>query len=133
MTKKPIDKTDNAIKKSELDNAIEKSNTDSDELDRIRAKKVAKVGERIDAFQKDIDEITAMKSDFTWADFGHDEPEWGFRESEEMPSAFDVCQNGQTVALTGDPKWAMLVCDLLNRARLEELIMSYHKGENKDE
>jgi hypothetical protein len=26
--------------------------------------------------------------------------------------------------MTADPKWALLVTDLLNRARLEELIMS---------
>ena len=72
-----------------------------------------------------------MQREFTWADFGFDEPEWGFRESNEMPGAFDICQRGQTVALSGDPKWSMLVCDLLNRARLEELIVT--KGEEKDD
>ena len=68
-----------------------------------------------------------MQKEFTWADFGFDEPEWGFKESDEMDGAFDICQRHQMVAMTADPRWAMLVTDLLNRAKLEELIMNHNR------
>ena len=103
----------------------------SDELKKIRAEKMAALGKKIEAVEEKVGEIRAEQNEFTWTDFGYDEPEWGFRESEEMPGAFDLCQKGETVAMTGDPSWAMLVCDLLNRARLEELIVG--KGAEKDD
>jgi hypothetical protein len=104
----------------------------NDELSEIRRKKMEALRSKVSDVQEKVDEIQAMQREFTWSDFGFDEPEWGFRESGEMPGAFDVCQRGQTVALTGDPKWAMLVTDLLNRARLEELTLT-HGGESDEE
>ena len=103
----------------------------SDELEKIRAEKMAALNEKINAVEEQFEDIQSMKKEFTWADFGFDEPIWGFRESTEMAGAFDVCQQGETVAITGDPRWAMLVCDLLNRAKMEELIMQ--EGAEKNE
>jgi hypothetical protein len=96
----------------------------SEDIEKIRAKKVAEMQAKIKNMEKDVDEVRAMQNQFTWADFDIDEPDWGFRVSEEMEGAFEVCQQGQIVAMTADPKWALLVTDLLNRARLEELIMT---------
>ena len=104
----------------------------TDELDEIRKKKMAEISDKMKQVEKDVEEVRAMQNEFTWADFGFDEPMWGFRESEDMPGAFDVCQQGETVALTGDPRWAMLVTDLLNRAKLEELIVNSKEGEEDD-
>tara|TARA_R100000005_G_C4961151_1_gene177785 strand:+ start:10 stop:327 length:318 start_codon:yes stop_codon:yes gene_type:complete len=104
----------------------------SDEIEKIRKKKLEALRAKASKVEKDVDELKAMQKEFTWADFGYDEPEWAFRESEEMPGAFDVCQNRQTVALTGDAKWAMLVTDLLNRARLEELTLTKEVKESAD-
>jgi len=103
----------------------------SNELDDIRAKKSAAVSERLKAVSDEIDEIDALKNAFAWKDFGFYEPEWGFRMSQEVPDAFEICQRGQTVALTQDTNWCMLVCDLLNRARMEELIAN--QGGKMDE
>ena len=105
----------------------------NDELTEIRKKKMEALRAKVSDVQEKVDEIQAMQREFTWSDFGHEEPEWGFRESDEMPGAFDVCQRGHTVALTGDPKWAMLVTDLLNRARLEELTMNHGGGDDEAE
>ena len=96
----------------------------SEDLEKIRAKKVADMQAKVKGMEKDFEEVRAMQNQFTWADFGYDEPDWGFRVSETMEGAFDVCQQGQIVAMTADAKWALLVTDLLNRARLEELIMT---------
>jgi hypothetical protein len=103
----------------------------TDELEEIRAKKMAALGQKITDAEKQFEEIDAMKNEFTWEDFGFEEPEWGFRVSQDVPDAVEVCQKRQTVALTQSPEWAMLVCDLLNRAKLEELIVA--QGEKKDE
>ena len=104
----------------------------TDELDEIRKKKIAEISDRIQKVEKDVEEVRAMQKEFTWADFGFDEPEWGFRASEEMEGGIDVCQRGETVAITGDERWAMLVTDLLNRAKLEELIVNSKEGEKDD-
>ena len=96
----------------------------SDELAKIRAEKMAALGKKITDVEEQFEDIQALKNEFSWNDFGYDEPEWGFRASTDVPDAYEVCQKGQTVALTQSPEWAMLVCDLLNRAKLEELIMS---------
>ena len=104
----------------------------SDDLEEIRAKKLAAISEKMDKVEQEVADIRAMQNEFTWADFGYDEPEWGFRESQDVPGAFEICQKREIVALTQDTRWAMLVTDLLNRARLEELIVHSKEGE-KDE
>jgi len=96
----------------------------SEDLEKIRAKKVAEMQAKVKGMKEDFEEVQAMQNQFTWADFGFEEPDWGFRLSETMEGAFEVCQQGQIVAMTADAKWALLVTDLLNRARLEELIMT---------
>ena len=98
--------------------------SDKEDIEKIRAKKVAEMQAKVKDMEKDFEEVQAMQNQFTWADFGFDEPDWGFRLSETMEGAFEICQQGQIVAMSADPKWALLVTDLLNRARLEELIMS---------
>ena len=103
----------------------------SDELDKIRAERLAALGQKINDVEKDFDDIQALKNEFTWKDFGFDEPEWGVRDSADVPGAFEVCQKHNVVALTQSFEWAMLVSDLLNRAKLEELIMT--QGAEKDE
>jgi len=103
----------------------------SDELEKIRAEKMAELGQKITDVEEQFEDIQSLKNEFTWADFGFDEPEWGFKASEDVPDALEVCQRRQIVALTQSPEWAMLVCDLLNRAKLEELIMM--QGDKKDE
>jgi hypothetical protein len=103
----------------------------NDELEKIRAEKMAALGQKITDVEQDFEDIQALKNEFSWKDFGFDEPEWGFRQSQDVPDALEVCQRGQIVALTQSPEWAMLVCDLLNRAKLEELIMT--QGAKKDE
>jgi len=103
----------------------------TDELEKIRAEKLAALGQKINDVEKDFEDIQALKNEFTWADFGYDEPEWGVRESQDVPNAFEVCQKRQVVALTQSLEWGMLVSDLLNRAKLEELIMT--RGANNDE
>ena len=103
----------------------------TDELEKIRAEKMAALGQKITDVEEQFEDIQSMKNEFTWGDFGYDEPEWGFRPSESVPDALEICQKRQVVALTQSPEWAMLVCDLLNRAKLEELIMN--QGGEKDE
>jgi len=105
----------------------------TDDLDEIRAKKVAEMQQKLKEVDEGVEEVRAMQKELTWADFGMDEPPWGFRESQDMPGAFDVCQNGETVALTGDPRWAMLVTDLLNRAKMEEMVVQHKTGGEKDD
>jgi len=104
----------------------------SEDIEKIRAKKMAEIQNKMKSVEKDYEEVQAMQNQFTWQDFGFDEPDWGFRLSEEMEGAFEVCQQGQIVAMTADPKWALLVTDLLNRARLEELIMTKEKEPAED-
>lgn len=103
----------------------------TDDIEAIRKKKLEAIRKKATEVEEQADELTLMKKEFTWADFGYDEPEWAFRESEEMPGAFDICQKRKTVALTGDPGFAMLVTDLLNRARLEELMTNNGGEENE--
>ena len=103
----------------------------TEDLDDIRSKKMAEISDRMKAVEQEVGEIQAMQQEFTWADFGYDEPEWGFRDSQEMEEAIEICQGGETVALTGDARWAMLVTDLLNRAKLEELIVNHKEGEEQ--
>ena len=50
----------------------------SDELAEIRAKKMAALGQKITDAEKQFEEIDAMKNEFTWEDFGFEEPEWDF-------------------------------------------------------
>lgn len=102
----------------------------TDDIEAIRAKKLAALSEKINKVEEEVAEIRAEQNEFTWADFGYDEPEWGFRESQDMPGATEVCQKGQMVALTADQRWALLVTDLLNRARMEELIASHISAED---
>ena len=102
----------------------------SEDIEKIRAEKIAALQAKMKKADEENEEITAMKQEFTWADFGYEEPPFGFRESEEMPGAFDICQERQSV---GDPRFAMLVTDLLNRAKKEELIINHKAGEIKDE
>lgn len=110
----------------------------TDDIEAIRKKKLEAIRKKTAEVEKQADELTLMKNEFTWADFGYEQPEWGFRESQEMPGALDICQRRprhksyETVALTGDPGFAMLVTDLLNRARLEELIMNKEAMNNED-
>lgn len=101
------------------------------DIEEIRKKKLEAIRKKATEVEEQADELTLMKKEFTWADFGYDEPEWAFRPSEEMPGAVDICQKGQTVALTGDAGFAMLVSDLLNRARLEELMMNKEAENNE--
>jgi len=103
----------------------------TDDIEEIRRKKLEAIRKKASQVEEQTDELRAMQKEFTWADFGYDEPEWAFRESQEMDGAFDVCQKRQTVAITGDPKWAMLVTDLLNRARLEELTLAQRGDESE--
>mgnify|MGYP003114171777 FL=1 len=105
----------------------------SEDIEKIRAEKIAALQAKMKKADEENEEITAMKQEFTWSDFGYGEPPFGFRESEEMPGAFDICQERQAVAITGDPRFAMLVTDLLNRAKKEELIINHKAGEIKDE
>ena len=83
----------------------------TDDIEAIRKKKLEAIRKKATEVEEQADELTLMKKEFTWADFGYDEPEWAFRPSEEMPGA--------------------LVTDLLNRARLEELMMN--KGDENNE
>lgn len=101
------------------------------DIEEIRKKKLEAIRKKATEVEEQADELTLMKKEFTWADFGYDEPEWAFRPSEEMPGALDICQKRQTVALTGDAGFAMLVTDLLNRARLEELMMNKEAENNE--
>lgn len=100
----------------------------TDEIDKIRAEKLAALSKKMNEVANEVAEIHAKQQEFTWKDFGFEEPEWGFRESAEMEGAMEICQQGQTVAITGDPRWALLVTDLLNRAKLEELILKTQGG-----
>jgi hypothetical protein len=95
-----------------------------EDLEKIRADKLAAISAKMNEVKDEVKDLQAMQNEFTWSDFGFDEPEWAFRDSEEMSGAMEICQRGQTVAITGDPRWALLVTDLLNRAKLEELILS---------
>tara|TARA_R110000824_G_scaffold78641_1_gene198365 strand:+ start:94 stop:420 length:327 start_codon:yes stop_codon:yes gene_type:complete len=108
---------------------LKNGDTMSEDIEKIRAKKIADLNEKMTDVSDDLEDIRALQNEFTWADFGFDEPEWGFRESQDVPEAFEICQQGKTVALTQDPRWGMLVTDLLNRAKLEELIMGVDKDE----
>jgi len=105
----------------------------SEDIEAIRRKRLKELQEKANAVQEQVEEIHAMQREFSWEDFGYKEPEWGFRESKEMPGAFDICQKRQTVALTGDPQFAMLVTDLLNRARLEELTLNRGENDGKED
>lgn len=103
----------------------------TDELAKIRAEKMAALNKKITDAEETFEDIQSLKKDFTWEDFGYDEPEWGVRDSQDVPGAFEVCQKRQVVALTQSFEWGLLVCDLLNRAKLEELIMT--EGAEKNE
>ena len=103
----------------------------TDELAKIRAEKMAALNKKITEAEETFEDIQSMKKEFTWKDFGYEEPEWGVRDSQDVPGAFEVCQKRQVVALTQSMEWGLLVCDLLNRAKMEELIMA--QGMMKDE
>jgi DNA-binding TFAR19-related protein (PDSD5 family) len=53
----------------------------SEDIEKIRAEKIAALQAKMKKADEQNEEITAMKQEFTWADFGYEEPPFGFRES----------------------------------------------------